>query len=84
MMQNYNGASEQEVRQVVKDRDEQELAFQYKNWRGEFAIRRVIPKKIWFGESEWHEGNQWFLQAFDIEKSEIRDFALLDMIFEVP
>ena len=58
-----------------------ELTFQYKNWRGDVATRKVVPDNIWFGESEWHDGPQWFMRATDVEKGEIRDFALLDMTF---
>ncbi|SFQ14753.1 hypothetical protein SAMN05421853_102128 [Roseivivax halotolerans] len=62
----------------------QELVFNYRNWRGTESTRRVLPKRIWFGESEWHSGPQWFMQALDLEKNEIRDFALVDMVFTHP
>lgn len=57
------------------------ITFRYVNWRGEIATRRVKPLRIWFGESEWHNGAQWFLEAIDLEKGETRDFALLDISF---
>jgi predicted DNA-binding transcriptional regulator YafY len=57
------------------------LVFHYKNWRGETSIRRVKPLRVWFGSTEWHPKDQWFLEAEDIEKGEKRDFALNDMIF---
>jgi predicted DNA-binding transcriptional regulator YafY len=58
-----------------------QLTFRYRNWRGQTAIRVVTPESIWYGESEWHSGDQWFLRAIDDAKGEIRDFALLDMEF---
>lgn len=59
-----------------------ELSFRYTNWRGEAARRTVIPIEIWFGKTEWHPDEQWFLKARDIIKGEVRDFAFLDMVFE--
>ena len=58
------------------------LTFTYTNWRGETAERRVDPAvRLWFGSSEWHPEEQWFLQAFDMDKREERDFALRDCRF---
>jgi hypothetical protein len=37
--------------------------------------------RLWFGTSEWHPEEQWFLQAFDMDKREERDFALRDCRF---
>lgn len=56
------------------------LVFKYKNWEGEVAVRRVRPIKIWFGTTEWHQGNHWFLKAHDLEKDAERDFDLADII----
>jgi len=56
------------------------LLFEYKNWRNETGIRTVIPKEIWFGSTEFHKKEQWFLKAIDIDKSEERDFAVKDII----
>jgi hypothetical protein len=59
--------------------------FTYKNWKGEVSQRRVIPLKVWFGVSKYHEadGAQWFLKAYDIDKQAERDFAMKDIIGEV-
>lgn len=51
------------------------LTFPYTNWRGEHALRKVLPLRIWFGSTEWHPEPQWFLRALDIDKCEERDFA---------
>ena len=56
------------------------LIIRYKNWRGEEGVRRIVPEKIWFGHSEWHEEEQWFIRAKDTDKNEIRDFALKDIL----
>ncbi len=26
----------------------------YRNYRGETALRRIVPSHIWFGGTEWH------------------------------
>lgn len=52
----------------------------YKNWRDEVAEREILPRKIWFGSTEWHKTKQWFMQAIDVEKNETRDFAIKDIL----
>jgi predicted DNA-binding transcriptional regulator YafY len=56
------------------------LSFEYTNWEGEEAVRKVVPIKIWYGKTEFHPKEQWFLKAMDIEKNEERDFAVKDII----
>lgn len=51
----------------------------YVNWRGERAVRRIIPRKLWHGETEHHAGPQWLLDAWDVEKAAERTFALADV-----
>ena len=51
----------------------------YTNYRGETSVRRITPKKIWFGKNEWHKEEQWFLDAFDEEKKADRSFAMKDI-----
>ncbi|RCK07861.1 hypothetical protein TH5_02290 [Thalassospira xianhensis MCCC 1A02616] len=58
----------------------QEVEFTYRNWRGKTARRRVLVKALWFGTSEWHKGDQWFLRGEDLERpGTVRDFALSDI-----
>lgn len=51
----------------------------YTNYRRETALRTVIPDRFWFGETEWHRGQQWFMDAYDVERHAIRSFALADI-----
>lgn len=51
----------------------------YKNHRGEVSQRKILPVRIWFGESAWHPSPQWLLRAFDLGKREDRDFAIRDI-----
>ena len=55
----------------------------YTNYRGETAVRRIVPGSehpglgaLWLGETEWHPGTQWLLAARDVEKDAHRVFAL--------
>lgn len=65
---------------VANERAGKELKIIYRNWRGEIRERRVWPMKVWRGSTEWHDGDQWLLQAQDEETGAIRDFAMNDII----
>lgn len=52
----------------------------YQNWRGEVAIREIKPICLWFGQTQWHPEDQWFLKAWDVEKQVERDFALTGFV----
>ena len=52
------------------------LVFVYRNHRGEVAVRRVMPGRVWYGRTPWHPGACWLLRALDLDKDEERDFAL--------
>lgn len=56
------------------------LVFEYKNWQGETAVRRVQPIEIWYGSTKWHSEEQWLLKAIDLDKGEERNFAVNDII----
>lgn len=57
------------------------VEFWYTNWRGEKAQRKAILRCLWWGSTEYHPEEQWFLKAFDTEKQQERDFALKDCDF---
>ncbi len=52
------------------------IVINYTNWKGATNDRVIIPVKVWFGETQWHTGQQWFLTATDVTKNEEREFAL--------
>lgn len=58
------------------------ITFTYRNWRGEVAERTVRPLRFWRGSTEWHPEEQVFLQAHDVERGVVRDFAVRDIIFD--
>ena len=51
----------------------------YTNYKGETGYRDIIPQKIWFGSTEWHKEEQWLLDAMDLGKSALRNFAMKDI-----
>jgi predicted DNA-binding transcriptional regulator YafY len=52
----------------------------YTNHRGEASTRKILPIRMWFGESEWHPNvKQHFLKAWDVEKEAERDFAMCEI-----
>ena len=51
----------------------------YTNYRGETKIRKIIPDKIWFGKTDWHQEKQWLFDAFDMDKNAERSFAIKDI-----
>ena len=58
---------------------EKTVTIDYTNYRGERSTRKIVPKNIWFGKTEWHPEEQWLLDAIDIEKDAIRNFAMKDI-----
>ena len=54
------------------------ITLTYTNWMGETAERAIIPRRVWWGSTEWHHEPQWLLTAFDVDKQAERDFALKD------
>ncbi len=51
----------------------------YTNWRDVTALRRIIPIEVFFGATEWHRQEQWFLRAYDVDKDVERSFAIKDI-----
>jgi predicted DNA-binding transcriptional regulator YafY len=53
-----------------------EVHIDYVNWRGERGVRRIVPQRLYVADLEWHPGEQWVLDAWDVEKQAIRSFAM--------
>ncbi len=60
-------------------KEKQAVKILYTNYRGETGHRVIIPEKIWFGSTEWHKEEQWLLDAHDVEKDALRNFAMKDI-----
>ena len=56
-----------------------EVELDYTNWKGERRWRRVLPRELWYGVTNYHPEPQWFIRGVDLEKSAVRDFALRDI-----
>jgi len=54
--------------------------FGYINHRGVYSGRTVLPMRMYFGSTHWHQEMQWLLHAFDYERENYRDFAMKDII----
>lgn len=61
------------------DEENQIVEIVYTNYRGETSRRSILPEKIWFGSTEWHSEKQWLLDAHDMEKNSLRNFAMKDI-----
>ena len=58
---------------------EKHITVVYTNWKGETAIRRILPMQINFSSNEWHTTPQWLLEAYDLDKKAVRVFAVKDI-----
>lgn len=67
------------AREASQETDAQKINILYTNYRGETAVRTVVPIKIWFGATDWHPEAQWLLDAVDLEKGANRSFAVKDI-----
>ncbi len=47
---------------------DKEVKILYTNYRGETAVRTIIPQEIVFTSTEFHPEEQWILVAFDVDK----------------
>jgi hypothetical protein len=56
----------------------------YTNHRGERGVRPVTPVRIWFGATTWHPVPGWLLEAFDLDKRGMRDFAMASVHSMLP
>lgn len=60
--------------------DDSWFVFRYKNHRGDVACRAACRPVVHFGVSVHHGGEAtWYMQAFDLERWDIRDFRMSDI-----
>lgn len=57
----------------------EEVIIDYTNWRGERGLRRIRPLRMTFENNEWHHDTQWLIEAVDVDKGEVRTFALANI-----
>lgn len=68
----------EQMEQLASEKADIPLVITYKNWRGEISERRLSPIRMGFFSTRWHPEPQWMLTAMDLDKGEVRDFALAD------
>jgi predicted DNA-binding transcriptional regulator YafY len=54
---------------------ERQIVLDYVNHKGERRDRRIVPYAVFFDISSYHP-KEWVLNAWDLDKSEMRSFAL--------
>ena len=61
------------------------IKFEYTNWKGIKSKRNIIPIKLIFESNQYYGDNKnlWLLMAFDIDKQDVRSFAVEDIHFPV-
>jgi predicted DNA-binding transcriptional regulator YafY len=56
------------------------VTIDYTNWRKVRSLRRVKPTgRMIFESNEYHREPQWFVEAWDVDKEELRLFAVVDI-----
>ncbi len=55
------------------------IKVKYTNYRGETAIRTIIPGECRWGTSEYHKEEQWLMRVFDVDRNDYREYALQDI-----
>lgn len=55
------------------------ISFDYINYRGEDSARNARVTNVYIGSTEYHTGEQWLVDAIDLDKDEWRVFAAKDM-----
>jgi len=55
------------------------MKVRYTNWRGETAIRTIVPLEVYFGKTEYHPEEQWLLKVWDVERSAERIYAFKEI-----
>jgi hypothetical protein len=64
----------------VAQEGETRLLVVYRNWKGEVGERVIIPRRLWFGSTQWHPEPQWLLDAEDVSKGVARSFSTKDFL----
>ncbi|WPH64687.1 hypothetical protein [Vibrio phage vB_VpaP_SJSY21] len=59
---------------------EREIRFVYKNYKGDYSERKVIPEKLEYQEDNEYHGSGWVLIAFDLDKCDKREFLVTDIV----
>jgi len=64
----------------MESRETPAISILYVNHRGVKAWRKIVPSRMWYGVTIWHPAEQWFVDAFDVERDSFRTFAIADIV----
>ena len=70
---------EKEKASVPSFEANQVIKVEYTNWRGESAIRTIVPINLKWRSTEWHPKAQWLLKVWDVDRNDYREYALKDI-----
>jgi hypothetical protein len=57
-----------------------DVLIDYTNYKGERALRHIIPINLHYGTTEKHPEAGWFVQAYAMDRDgAVRDFAVADI-----
>jgi len=51
----------------------------YTNYRGETAVRTIVPINFYFGKTEYHPEEQWLIRLWDVDRNAERIYALKEI-----
>ncbi len=75
-----NALAQWKQNKIEKSSDEiKAVEIDYRNYRGERSIRKILPLSWRFGSSEYHKEPQWLVLAYDFDKKANREFAQSDI-----
>ncbi len=57
----------------------EEVKIKYTNYKNETAIRKILPKELYFGKTPFHPKEEWLLKVHDVEKNAKRIYSLKDI-----
>lgn len=69
-------AYQQSLPDLLAQSTEKIVTIDYTNWRGVRELRLISPIAWHITSNKWHPIRQWMLAAADIDKGELRYFAL--------
>jgi hypothetical protein len=72
--------TEREGSTGVGSPSDQVVTVRYRNYRGETALRRVVPRDVWYGSTDWHPEPQWMINVLDVDRDVERSFAMRDIV----
>lgn len=60
----------------MENSEQKQVAVVYTNWKGETKERHIVPKRVYWGHTEWHKEDQFLLECYDVDKEAVRTYAV--------